>query len=207
MTVDLYILAAGRSVRMGRPKPLVELGGISLLERAIRAGQASSARSVTVVTGSSRQEVEEQAAAMEAGTTWNRAYRDGLSGSIAAAVRHAGLHPDPASSLILAGCDQPFLTAGLLNRLAAAACDDPDRAVACGYAGTVGVPALFPSGWWPELLDLYGDKGAKTVLQRHSRRLVQVDWPQGGINVNRSADLASIDPASLPDPGNSIMVV
>ena len=49
MIVDFYVLAAGLSVRMGRPKALVELGGISLLERTVRAGQASSVRSVTVV--------------------------------------------------------------------------------------------------------------------------------------------------------------
>ena len=207
MTVDLYILAAGRSLRMGRPKPLVEVGGTSLLERSVRAGHASSVRSVTVVTGSSRREVEALASDLGAGALWNKRYRDGLASSVALAARHAGQRGSPADGLLLAGCDQPFLTAGVLDRLVAAAQGDLSRAVACKYEKTVGNPALFPFSWWPELLGLQGDRGAKVILERHSDHLVQIDWQAGRINVNSMADLDRIDPVSLPDPGNSIMIV
>ena len=207
MTVDLYILAAGRSVRMGRPKPLVELGGISLLERSIRAGARSLARSVTVVTGSARVKVEALAAALGAGTLWNERYRDGLGGSVAAAARHAGLQDDPAGGLLFTGCDQPFLTAGVLNRMIATAREQEGRAVACRYGETLGIPALFPAALWPELLGLKGDRGAKSILKRHSGRLAPVEWEDGRFNVNTPADLDRIDPVSLPDPGNPIMIV
>jgi molybdenum cofactor cytidylyltransferase len=207
MTVDLYILAAGRSRRMGRPKPLVEVGGICLLERAIRAGHASTVRSVTVVTGSSRREVEALASDLGAGMLWNRRYRDGLASSVALAARHAGQRDTPANGLLLAGCDQPFLTAGVLDGLIAAAQVDLSRAAACEYGNTVGVPALFPFRWWPELLDLQGDRGAKAILERYRDHLAPIDWEAGRINVNSMADLDRIDPVSLPDPGNSIMIV
>jgi molybdenum cofactor cytidylyltransferase len=207
MTVDLYVLAAGRSVRMGRPKALVELGGTSLLGRTVRAGQASSVRSVTVVTGSSYREVEALASCLAAGTVRNERYRDGLAASVAAAARHAGLRDRSADGLLLAGCDQPYMTAGLLNRMVAEAREMPDRAVACRYGETIGIPALFPSDWWPELLELRGDRGAKQVLQQHRGRLVEIEWEAGRINVNSQADLDRIDPASLPGPGNPIMIV
>ncbi len=207
MIVDLYVLAAGLSVRMGRPKALVELGGISLLERTVRAGQASSVRSVTVVTGSSCREVEALASELVADTVRNARYRDGLAASVVAAVRHAGLRERLATGLLLAGCDQPYITAGLFNRMVTEARKDPDQAVACRYGATIGIPALFPSDRWPELLELRGDRGAKAVLERHRGRLVGIDWEAGRINVNSRADLDRIDPASLPSPGNPIMVV
>jgi molybdenum cofactor cytidylyltransferase len=207
VTVDLYILAAGRSVRMGRPKPLVEIGGASLLERSIRAGRESSARSVTVVSGSGRRDVEALAASLGAGTFWNQGYREGMASSVAAAARHAGAQADPAASLLLIGCDQPFLTAGVVDHMIAAATEDSSRVVACAYGKTVGIPALFPSYVWPELLDLEGDRGAKAILERHADRLVRIEWAPGRINVNTTADLDRIDPASLPDPGNPIIIV
>ena len=57
MVADLFILAAGQSVRMGRSKPLVKLGSMTLLERAVRAGMGSGVRNVTVVTGADGREV------------------------------------------------------------------------------------------------------------------------------------------------------
>jgi molybdenum cofactor cytidylyltransferase len=207
MTVDLYILAAGRSVRMGRPKPLVEIGGISLLERSIRAGRASPARGVTVVTGSAHVEVEALAASLGAGTIRNEQYREGVASSVAAAARHAGVQAEPADGLLLAGCDQPFLTAGLLGCMISASREGRSRIVACEYMETVGIPALFPSDLWSELLDLEGDRGAKSILERHSGRLLRIGWEDGRINVNTMDDLGRIDPASLPDPGDPIMIV
>ena len=41
------------------------------------------------------------------------------------------------------------------------------RIVACEYAGTIGVPALFERSLFPELLALSGTTGAKPVLEAH----------------------------------------
>jgi len=207
MTVDLYILAAGRSVRMGRPKPLVEIGGTCLLERAIRAGRQSSVRSVTVVTGSHRGEVEALASDLDTGTVWNKRFRDGMATSVALAARQASIAADPADSLLLVGCDQPFLTAGVLNRMISATGENRSRVVACRYGKITGIPALFPSDVWPELLDLEGDHGAKSILRQHRDRLFPIVWEAGLINVNTAEDLDRIDPASLPDPRDPIMIV
>jgi molybdenum cofactor cytidylyltransferase len=207
MIVDLYILAAGMSTRMGQPKPLVQLGATSLLERTVRAGAGSKVRSVTVVTGSCREEVGLLASNLGTRTIWNERYRDGLASSIAASVRDAERSEDPADGLILAGCDQPFLTAGLLDRMISSGQDSPESAVVCEYGDTIGTPAMFPPGWWPELLELQGDRGAKTVLGRWPDRTVGIGWEAGRININTPADLDRIDPASLPDPGNPIMTV
>ena len=55
-SIEAYILIGGRSSRLGRDKAFVELGGITLLERAVGTVQAASSfERVTVVAGNSMQ--------------------------------------------------------------------------------------------------------------------------------------------------------
>ncbi len=52
--MSAIILAAGTSSRMGRPKPLLEVGGQRLLERVLEAVQHSTAEEIVVVLGATR---------------------------------------------------------------------------------------------------------------------------------------------------------
>ncbi len=57
MNVAGLLLAAGAGRRMGRPKALVELGGVTLVERGVRLLTAGGCRPVVVVTGAAADEV------------------------------------------------------------------------------------------------------------------------------------------------------
>ena len=111
--------------------------------------------------------------------------------------------------MILAACDQPFLTSGVLDSLVGAArsgsSEDPLPAAA-GYEGILGVPALFPKKFWGELEGLTGDQGAGRMLNRLGSAVQVLDWPEGAVNLNRVSDLARPDLASLPRPDCRIMV-
>ena len=43
------------------------------------------------------------------------------------------------------------------------------------YAGTLGIPALFPRASFPALFALRGDRGAQSLL----RGAIPIDWPAG----------------------------
>jgi molybdenum cofactor cytidylyltransferase len=208
MMVDMFILAAGRSARMGRPKPLVELQGMSLLERVIRAGLASQVRNVTVVTGAAGRQVEAKATRLGAKVVSNLEFDDGLSTSVKTAVQAASARERPPQAILLAVCDQPGLTAGVLNSLIQAGF--PERrspcTAACRYGGIIGVPALFPQKDWPRLLALTGDQGARPVLAQLADQVRTVHWPPGAVNLNSPADVARIDLSSLEEPACRIMI-
>ena len=112
---------------------------------------------------------------------------------------HTWLEPDAA---VLAGCDQPALSADVLRRLIEAYRDRKDPAAtmaACAYAGILGVPALFARGEFGRLAVLEGDRGARDLLRERPGRVVRVPWPEGARDVDRPADLPG--PAcGDPDP-------
>jgi molybdenum cofactor cytidylyltransferase len=208
MLVDLFILAAGRSARMGRPKPLVELGGMTLLERAVRAGLASQVRHVTVVTGSAGREVEREAERLGVTTVSNLDFDAGLSGSVKRAVQASSSLERPSQAVLLTVCDQPGLTAGVLDSLIQAGFPERQNpcTAACRYGGITGVPALFPQKDWPRLLALTGDQGARPVLAQLADQVRTVHWPPGVVNLNSPADVARFDLSSLEEPACRIMI-
>ncbi|HEX3818173.1 MAG TPA: hypothetical protein VHW03_07785, partial [Chthoniobacterales bacterium] len=64
--------------------------------------------------------------------------------------------------------------------------------VACAYAGTVGVPALFGREYFSGLRSLGDEEGAKKLLLSQPNDLVTVEFSGGAIDIDTPADLAAI---------------
>lgn len=73
--------------------------------------------------------------------------------------------------------DMPWITAASIDRLIAAAA--ADRIVLPEFNGQPGHPVIFGRRFWPELLLVTGDTGARSVLQAHPEAVqrVKVDDP------------------------------
>jgi molybdenum cofactor cytidylyltransferase len=80
------ILAAGRSTRMGVFKPLMEMGGMSLLARAIGLFHASGIQSIHVVAGFQAERVCAAAQAEGAHCVVNTGYDKGMLSSVQAGL-------------------------------------------------------------------------------------------------------------------------
>lgn len=180
------LLAAGTSSRMGagRHKLLLPLAGRPLLQYSVEAILASQARPLVIVLGHRAEEVRtalgEYASHPAVELVINPAYAQGMSTSLRCGVqallaRAARLHePPPASALILLG-DQPFISAGLINRLITAWRSSGSQIVAPSYGGRRGNPVLFASALFPELLNVEGDEGGRRVIERHRAELMLVE--------------------------------
>jgi CTP:molybdopterin cytidylyltransferase MocA len=59
-------------------------------------------------------------------------------------------------------------------------------------AGSWGPPCLFPSDCFAELVALGGERGARSVLQRHLDRLIQLPLPEAAYDVDTREDLERI---------------
>jgi molybdenum cofactor cytidylyltransferase len=190
--IAAIVLAAGGSERFGSPKALATFRGSTLLARAIDAASGAGSEPVFVVVGGGGARVEEEARARGVRVVPNPAWSRGPGTSVqvgVVAARHAA--PGAAGFLFLA-CDQPLLTEGVVRSLAGAFDGSPGRVVACAYAGTVGIPALFEASLAGELASLPPERGAKELLVRHADRLVRVPWEDGARDVDRPEDLARI---------------
>ena len=112
------------------------------------------------------------------------------------------LFPLP-SSLVVMLCDQPYVTPGLLNRLAQTWQEAGGDMVACEYGDSIGVPALFDQSHFAELLALEGAMGAKQVLLRHAPNLQSVSFAGGIIDVDTPADYARLSSSDTTEPNEA----
>ena len=95
---------------------------------------------------------------------------------------------------------QPFVSASLFDSLLELYLSSDKRVVASSYADTLGVPALFDCTLFPELLNLSGDKGAKSVIINHRHQTGSVDFPRGSIDLDRLDDYKALAAAGgTPD--------
>lgn len=165
------VLAAGRSTRMGPAnKLLADIGGTPMVRRVVEAALASRATPVLVVTGHMAAEVTAALAGLDVTLVANPDYASGLAGSLKAGV--GALPPSCDGVLILLG-DMPRIAADHLDALVAAFA--PDTVVVPVHAGRQGNPVLWPAKYFPELLQLDGDAGAKRLIATHAAHVREID--------------------------------
>jgi molybdenum cofactor cytidylyltransferase len=196
--VAVVVLAAGGSSRLGTPKQLVRWRGRTLLRRAAETALAGSSGPVVVVLGAQAAALRAELAGLPVHVAVNRRWRDGMASSLRAggrAARAASGRDGPAAILVLT-CDQPYVTPGLLRRLVRRFRHGAPL-VACAYAGTMGVPALFAAAHLGELLALRGDEGAKQLLVRHHSVVAPVPFARGACDVDSAHDLQQLSPSTL----------
>ena len=116
--IDAFILIGGRSSRLGTDKAFVELGGMTLAERAIaNVGGGLPGAEVTMVAGSSPQ-FAIAAAASDVPFIFDLYEGRGPLGGLHAALAYA-----KAPWIFLLACDYPFVSAGLIRLLSMKAGD------------------------------------------------------------------------------------
>ena len=174
---------------MGRPKQLIEFRGRTLVRNAACAALEGGCNPVWVVVGAHAAEVRRQLADLDVRVVGHRAWRAGLASSIRRGLAVLERSRERPDALMLLLCDQPWLSAALVRRLARAwrraAESSANRMAACAYGGTLGTPAVFPREDFSRLAALEGDRGAQGLLLGAASRVVQVPWERGAIDLDR----------------------
>ncbi|HVJ07792.1 MAG TPA: nucleotidyltransferase family protein [Acidisarcina sp.] len=182
------LLAAGGSSRLGKPKQLLQVDGESLLRRTARFAVEAGCSPNIVVLGSSAATLRRELDGLPVEILINPDWRTGKGSSLRVAMRSLlQRSPVPAAALFLV-CDQPRISVELLRTLLAKQSMEGGSIVASRYAGVGGVPAVFPSAFFPELAFVQGDQGARQILPQHAVETSYVDFPQGEFDVDTHAD-------------------
>ena len=167
------VLAAGRSSRMGgQNKLLAEIRGRPLVRIAAEAVLGSKARPVFVVTGHQRERVEAALAGLPVEFVHNPKFADGLGGSLGTGI--AAL-PEQADGVIVCLGDMPQVDAGMIDRLVDALAPDKGALIAVPtIAGQRGNPVVWSRRFFPELMGVEGDIGARHLIGRYSEAVIEV---------------------------------
>ncbi|MCL5941979.1 MAG: selenium cofactor biosynthesis protein YqeC [Actinobacteria bacterium] len=187
------VLAAGLARRMGGDKVLAALGGGTVLGRVGGAAVGSGAcAEVIVVAGVDTDRVGAVLRRELPGGGFRVAQNPhperGMASSLHVGVRALSAARDV---LVLLG-DQPFVTAATIARLLEARRRHP-RAAAVGleWRGSVRPPVVLYRSLLPQILELTGDRGARSLLERYAGAVVGV--PAEGrelLDIDEPGDLA-----------------
>jgi molybdenum cofactor cytidylyltransferase len=171
--VAALVLAAGRSSRMGGPnKLLAEIGGRPLVRIVVEAALASRARPVIVVTSHQRERVEAALAGLPIDFVHNANFANGLGTSLRVGI--AAL-PAQADGVIVCLGDMPQVEAAMIDRLVGAL--DPDKGALIAVPtieGQRGNPVVWSRRFFPDLMAVEGDIGARYLIGRYSEAVVEV---------------------------------
>ena len=173
------ILAAGASTRLGESKQLLELGGKTLLERAVETALSAGCDPVVVVLGANAGRIAAGSDLRRAWVVVNAGWAEGMGSSVRAGVELVQGFAT-VGGLVLMTCDMPGVLSAHLARLVG----EGAATVASRYAGRAAVPAYFPRGSFAGLLQLEGDAGARTMLDG----VKTVDLVGGEMDVDTPAD-------------------
>jgi len=179
------VLAAGRSRRMGEPKPFLRLDGATFLERAVDALRRGGCGEVWVIAGADETgaRVAEAAAALGArvATSAEPEQVDSL---------RIGLHalPDDAEAAAVLPVDVPEVDAATVRAVTEAFLRTRAPVVVPGHEGRHGHPVLFARAAWPELHGHLAE-GARSVVHAHAADRVEVPVPALPDDVDTPDDL------------------
>lgn len=186
------LLAAGGSSRLGQPKQLVKFQGESLLRRAARALAGSVYFPVVVVLGAESDASASEIAGLPVYQASNSDWQSGMSSSIRTGLARL-LEMEPAiDGVLIALCDQPHVSAEMLERFAERFSVSNAAAIAAAYDETIGVPALFSRELFGKLQTLRGDKGARELLRSRSDVLT-IDLPSAAFDIDTDPDLQRLE--------------
>jgi molybdenum cofactor cytidylyltransferase len=181
--IAAIVLAAGRSTRMGGPnKMLAEIGGKPLVRIAAEQALASKASPVIVVTGHQQERVAAALEGLPVTLVHNPDFADGIAGSVKAGI--AAVPADADGAVVCLG-DMPQVDAALIDQLIAAF--DPEKgalAVVPVFDGRRGNPVLWSRRFFPDLMAIEGDIGARHLIGRYNEAVVEVPVTGNGALVD-----------------------
>ena len=173
-TVAAVVLAAGQSRRMGGGnKLLASFGGVPLVRRSVQAAIASQASPVIVVTGHMEAEIRAALAGLDVVFAHNALYPEGLATSLKTGL--ATLPGDSSGALVLLA-DMPAISTEIIDRLVAEFLRREGPAIVVPtVSGKRGNPVLWSHHFFPELLTVAGDSGARHLIGFHPDAVVPVE--------------------------------
>lgn len=174
------LLAAGSSRRMGsRHKLLVPIEGRAMVARAAEVLCAAGLSEVVVVTGDRAEEVQAALGDLPVRFVHNPDHQSGLASSLKAGLQALG--PDIDGALVALG-DMPWVKPETIGALTDAFALSAAGAICAPFVGGKrGNPVLWARRYFPEILGLSGDSGARELLARHADAVRQVEVDDPGV--------------------------
>ncbi len=173
--------------------------GKPMIARVVDNVLSSKARPILVVTGHMAAEIEQALGGRPVRLVHAADYAEGLSASLKAGI--AAVPPEAAAALVCLG-DMPLVTGRMIDRLLEFY--DPDegrRIVLPTFRGKQGNPMLWDRRFFPEIMAITGDSGARFLLTRHMEQVAEVELGEDAVlrDFDTTEALATLPPRLRPE--------
>jgi molybdenum cofactor cytidylyltransferase len=156
----ILVVAAGYSKRLGRPKALARVHGVSLLRRTLTLLAPLSRSPVMIVVPPRAARYRGEIRGLNATLISNRERAEGLSSSVRLGIRHARF----SGALLILPVDLAALRARELERLVRRWRSAPRRVVARRLAGRAAAPLILPKRFFSRAGSITGDGGLRNFV-------------------------------------------
>jgi len=196
--LGIIIIAAGNSSRLGVNKQLVEIKGVTLLERSITIAKGLE-NPLICVLGFEADRIKSQLALNNHDFIINNQWQNGMGSSIACGVNYFDQKPfSSINALMILLCDQYLIKLDDLQKLKAEwDKNNNSKIVASEYyepkeRKTVqGAPAIFPKDYFQQLTELK-EKGARKIIQQNQHKLISVPLENAAYDLDTKNDLQKL---------------
>lgn len=170
----------------GQPKQLLEYAGKTLLRRAVESAVNANFEKIVVVLGLESDQFVKEIEDLPVVSIINENTKLGISSSIKVGL--STIADIDLDAVLIMLCDQPLITAMILQNIIELHFQTGKSIVACRYENTFGVPALFARELFPELMNLSADEGAKKIIKKHLEKADFLVAPEAGLDIDTIED-------------------
>ena len=156
----------------GQNKLLLPFKGQPMIAQVTETVLEAEYDPVMVVTGFAGDEIRNALAGLSVGFVHNKAWSDGMAGSIRTGLEAVRATAD---GMLIVLADMPLMSATTLRRLKRQFVQSKGAKMVFPVYGTrQGNPVLMPAKFFPEIASLRGDRGCKVLLTRYGDETVAV---------------------------------
>jgi len=186
LRLQIIVLAAGFSSRLGRPKALARVHGVSLLRSACALAATLGCAKIIAVVPRKSSRYRAQTRGMDVTFVTNSRRNQGLSSSVRRGIAAARYAP----AVLLLPLDLVNLKSRELVRLIRRWRAAP-RGVIARRIGRIGAaPLVLPQRFYPRALRITGDVGLRDLIaQLPADNRVLVDMPSAASDIDTPQDL------------------
>jgi molybdenum cofactor cytidylyltransferase len=179
--VDGIILAAGLSSRMERPKPLLMVGAMTFLERAVQTLRKAECRRIYVVANVGAEWTSQLKDEADIEIVVNEYEESEPVDSVRLALQRV---PAETGAILVLPVDLPLISEDTALAVARSFRENPGRLILPFHNGVAGHPVLLGRELFGDILTRPLDEGLRTLIMENARTLREVRVTDPGVLID-----------------------
>lgn len=178
LKISAILLGAGESKRMGVDKLSLPWGKETVFEHCLETLLKSEVKEVILVLSPRDKMLKGLSQSRKVKAVVNPFFRRGMSTSIRRGLQAV---PSNCQGILIALGDQPYLKTRTINALIRAFDPRKKGIVIPSFQGKLGHPVIFHHKYKKALLNLKGDVGGRSIVQKHPEEVQVVPVKSEGV--------------------------